>query len=467
MARPLVVASIACGTSAFDDETSIMAHDWSQRFIAAACCKVNLAGQMRAFACCLAVIPALLLFSTASMALAQVNGPPLPRNPQGRNSALPVDPRFQRSSTGETSPRSTAIPSAGSNDPFSGEYQTLPTMELNLSEAGQREISPVSYRQIPGNSKSGIPAPPGSYDETAAGDSGSILNPLSSPAPASSMNAGPWAPASANAYLPEAAQPVWDADEPWSWHIVPEGLMYKSYIAGEKEPRMSTSWLFPTNGGQSYWDSVLGGRFGLLRYGTARGIDPEGWQWDVEGGAFLRMLPETERDVMATDYRIGTPITYREGPFQWKFGYYHISSHLGDEFILKNPTFVRRNYSRDCLVTGVGYFPVPELRTYFEVGYGFYLTDGAGPWEVQFGAEYNPPGPTGFRGAPFAACNVHLMEENDWGGSINILIGWQWRGDTSDHTFRAGFQFYNGADNQLSFLGNTTQLTGLGIRYDY
>jgi hypothetical protein len=371
---------------------------------------------------------------------------------------------------GKASPYLSGAPQSAASGPeygaYSGEYQTLPTMQIDLEGTGRGAVSPVSYRQnglapdgaVPGEiGDSNFPTPDGdAYLRTPSRD---VLE--------DAMGAGPLGASAGNPYAVEPQQPVWDQEEAWSWHLVPEGLLYKSYIAGEKEPRMSTAFLYPSNGGETLWDSVLGGRVGLIRYGTARGIEPEGWQWDVEGGAFLRMLPQTERDVMSTDYRIGTPLTYREGPFQWKIGYYHISSHLGDKFLLKNPGYDRLNYSRDCVVTGFGYFPVPSVRTYFEFGYGFYLTDGAEPWEMQFGAEYSPTGPTGIRGTPFAACNVHLMEENDWGGSVNILVGWQWRGDTSDHTFRAGFQFYNGADNQLSFFGNTTQLTGFGIRYDY
>jgi len=41
---------------------------------------------------------------------------------------------------------------------------------------------------------------------------------------------------------------------------------------------------------------------------------------------------------MATDFRFGVPLTYGEGPWRTKFGFYHLSSHVGDEYLLKNPT---------------------------------------------------------------------------------------------------------------------------------
>ncbi|HET6424808.1 MAG TPA: DUF1207 domain-containing protein [Planctomycetaceae bacterium] len=255
--------------------------------------------------------------------------------------------------------------------------------------------------------------------------------------------------------------------EEWSWSVMPGGLMYKSYVAGEREPRLSTAFLQEVHG-QMLWDSALGGRAGLVRFGNQSTINPEGFQLDVEGAAFVRLLPEDERDVNAVDFRAGVPLTYREGPFQAKLGYYHISSHLGDEFLIKNPGFNRINYVRDAVVAGVGYFPHPWIRTYFEVGYAVIFTSGgAKPWEVQTGFEVDSRRPTGLRGEPYFAMNIHLREEVSWGGSLNVLAGWQWRGFKTDHVFRFGLQFYNGKNAQYSLLQDNQQLIGLGVRYDY
>jgi hypothetical protein len=256
-------------------------------------------------------------------------------------------------------------------------------------------------------------------------------------------------------------------DEPWSWLLLPDGLMYTSYAAGEREPRMSTAFLSEP-GAEVLWDTALGGRIGIARYGNTSSIHPEGWQIDVEGAAFVRLMPQEDRDVQAVDFRAGVPLTYRCGPYQWKLGYYHISSHVGDEYLLKNPDFERLNYSRDALVMGVGYFPVEALRVYFEVGWAaIYTSGGAEPWEVQTGFEYDTRRPTGLRGEPYFALNVHLREEVDWGGNLNVLAGWQWRGRASSHVFRAGLQYFNGKNAQFSFLQDNQQLIGLGIRYDF
>lgn len=267
---------------------------------------------------------------------------------------------------------------------------------------------------------------------------------------------------------PAPALPTYEqVSDPWTISLLPSGLLYTSYAAAERDPRLSTTWLWDQDG-NSFWDSALGGRGGLIRYGNTSISNPEGFQLDVEGAAFVRLLPQQERDVGAVDFRAGMPLTYRQGQWQAKFGYYHISSHLGDEFLLKNPGFNRLNYVRDSFVAGVGYFPVPEVRVYFEVGWAVIFTaGGAKPWEIQTGFEYDDHQPTGLRGAPYFALNIHLREEVDWGGSLNMLAGWQWRGDASDHVFRMGLQFYNGKNAQYSFLQDNQQLIGFGVRYDF
>lgn len=255
-------------------------------------------------------------------------------------------------------------------------------------------------------------------------------------------------------------------DEAWNWELLPEGLMYKSYIAGEKENRISNSFLHES-GGHTFWDTTLGWRVGLIRFGTPRAIQPVGFQLDVEGGTFLRALLGDGNHLQSMDFRVGIPLTWREGPFQVKVSAYHIESHVGDDFLLNNPGFVPNGYSRTAFVTGLGYFVLDSLRLYSEVGWSVSGSGGDRPWEWQSGLEWSSPDATGLRGAPYFAANVHLREATHGSGSLNVMAGWQWRRSQSDHLFRAGLQYFNGKNNQYSFLQDTQQLVGVGVRYDY
>jgi hypothetical protein len=251
----------------------------------------------------------------------------------------------------------------------------------------------------------------------------------------------------------------------WDWQLLPDGLIYRSYLAGFKEPRMHSLWAHDDDLGW-VWDIALGGRVGLLRYGNHDNALPDGWQIDLEGAAFPRLDPEDERDLVAVDFRAGVPITFGNGPHRTKLAYYHLSSHLGDEFLLKNPTVTRYNYSRDAMVLGQSYYFTPDWRVYGEAGWAFY-SDVSGEWEFQFGVDYSPLVDAGLRGSPFAALNAHLREEVDFGGNLVAQLGWQWRQAASGHLFRLGLEYFNGKSDQFEFFDQHENKVGLALWYDY
>lgn len=255
------------------------------------------------------------------------------------------------------------------------------------------------------------------------------------------------------------------ADDFWTWQVAPDGILYKSYLAGVREPRMATQWFYERNQGW-LWDSTLGGRVGLIRYGTADAAWPEGWQLDFEGAAFPRLDLENDLEMISADFRFGFPLTFRQGPWEWKFGHYHLSSHLGDEYMQRYPNAPRLNFVRETLVLGLALRPHPDVRLYTEVGYAVWVDGGSEPWEFQFGVDYSPIEPTGFGGAPFLALNAHLREEVDFGGNFIAQAGWQWRGATGN-LFRFGAHYFNGMSSQYQFFSTFEEHVGLGLWYDF
>jgi hypothetical protein len=254
-------------------------------------------------------------------------------------------------------------------------------------------------------------------------------------------------------------------EEAWTWQILPEGLLYKSYLASGREPRFGSQWVHVNESGW-LWDVALGARAGVLRYGNTDPVWPEGWQVDIEGAAFPRLNLDHERDLDSVDFRFGVPLTVRRGPWEGKFGYYHISSHMGDEYLVRNDTLNRLNYVRENMVLGVGYYLNPNIRLYAEAEYAFYTDGGAKPWGFQFGAEYSPIDPALNSGAPFFAVNGLLRQEVDFSGNVTLQTGWQWRGKTG-RLFRVGLQYMNGLSNQEQFYNHFEEQLGVGMWYDF
>jgi Protein of unknown function (DUF1207) len=253
----------------------------------------------------------------------------------------------------------------------------------------------------------------------------------------------------------------------WDWQVLPQGLIYRSYWAGVKEPRLGIQ-LMHVEGGNSFWDPTVGARVGLIRFGTTEGLHPQGWEWDVEGAAEPRLTLDRDRDLETVDFRAGTLITYGVNNWQFKFGYYHLSSHLGDELAIKNPVDLanRINYVRDSLILGASYYVNPAWRLYGETAYAVNADGGAEPWEFQFGTELSAPGPTGNNGTPFLALNGHLREENDFSGDFTAQTGWLWR-SASGQTMRIGVHYLNGKSTQYQTFTKNEQQIGLGLWYDF
>lgn len=266
--------------------------------------------------------------------------------------------------------------------------------------------------------------------------------------------------------LAQASGPIYAEQEVWTAHWMPDGLIYRSYLAGVKEPRFASVWSNEKDFG-SQWDVAIGGRLGILRWGTSGCERPNGWQLDLEGAVFPRLDPDGDSTpLIAADFRAGVPLTYGHGPLHLKLEYYHISSHLGDEFMLDFPDVQRINYSRDTLAFGMGYYWTDALRLYGEAGFAPSAVGGAEPWDIQFGADYSPTYTPG-HGSPFAALNVHLREDVDFGGNFVAQIGWQWRRRPNGGVFRLGLQYFTGKNEQYEFFSDTESRLGAGLWVDF
>jgi hypothetical protein len=213
-------------------------------------------------------------------------------------------------------------------------------------------------------------------------------------------------------------------------------------------------------------DVDIGGRVSVLRKGTV-GPNAEGVELQVYGSALARLSMERQSDVEATDYVFGVPIVWRRGPTAVRFGYDHVSSHIGDEYLIRNPHFERINYVRDAMAFAVMHNITEAVDVYGEANYGFHVSGGAERWHFQFGAEYQPCAPPGFRGAPVVAVNTLLRQEFDYEGSFGAVAGWQWRGLTSNDVLRVGLTTYVGRSRQFSFFDRYEKLFGIGIWYDF
>jgi len=152
---------------------------------------------------------------------------------------------------------------------------------------------------------------------------------------------------------------------------LPRGDVFCPLLADPKGQRSFVSYLHETSdqGDMNVGSVGISDAFGLLRVGGPKPGD--GFQVSLAGSVFAQFdLGSSSYDLVNADYVIGLPINFRRRAFSMRFRLYHQSSHLGDEFLLRenNPTFVRENIS-------------------FEAAEMILSLDG-GPFRVYGGGEY-------------------------------------------------------------------------------
>jgi hypothetical protein len=99
----------------------------------------------------------------------------------------------------------------------------------------------------------------------------------------------------------------------------------------------------------------LGDDFPIYRW-----LDVFKWHGDLQFGieagiwAVFDMRPHPNMDkgssaLFNTDYYLGIPFSYAVNKWAWRLRIYHISSHLGDEYMVNHPDVVRLNPSFEAL----------------------------------------------------------------------------------------------------------------------
>jgi hypothetical protein len=136
----------------------------------------------------------------------------------------------------------------------------------------------------------------------------------------------------------------------------PQDQIFCALLADPKEARSFASLLRgtfrslddPSGEGTSIGSIGLGDSFGLVRWG---GPTPgEGMQVDVVGSIFAQFaLDAPSNDLINADYIVGVPVTFRRRGFSTRVRLYHQSSHLGDEFLLRDEDTQRQNLSFESL----------------------------------------------------------------------------------------------------------------------
>jgi hypothetical protein len=254
--------------------------------------------------------------------------------------------------------------------------------------------------------------------------------------------------------------------------FLPRGNLFQPLIADPKELRFYLSYRPYQEAHQylSYKTEILAGSLGDM-FGLYRSINNSGgysWQANISGGMYAEFdLKTSSYYLMDTDYFIGFPFTFRNGPASYRLYLYHQSSHVGDEYLLHS-NITRIEFSYEALS-----FIASYEWTRWRIYYGgevmvHYEPSNYKPVTIQSGLEYHGTEKFLWNGRIVGGLDLKCTQENNWPLNTSFKGGLQFdESDSHGRSIRFLLEGYNGFSPHGQFYNNRMNYVGLGITFEY
>ncbi len=209
------------------------------------------------------------------------------------------------------------------------------------------------------------------------------------------------------------------------------------------------------------------------------------WGWgdlqiSVESGiwAVFNLYPEPNigdgTELVNTDYYFGIPLTATFNEWAFRLRLYHISSHLGDEFLVNHPGFIRKNPSFEATDFFASYQLLQSLRLYLGVGAIFDSdpTFRLKPFYLDYGAEFRFLG-VKFRkqrlfGAFFLAAHFRTYQYLKYDFDGTFVGGYEWsKLQGIGRKFRLFVEYHNGFSLEGQFMKMRTNYISYLLSYGF
>jgi hypothetical protein len=252
--------------------------------------------------------------------------------------------------------------------------------------------------------------------------------------------------------------------------LLPETALFEPLLADPRWPTFSAAY-------QRYRDDPELEDVGAVSFG---GLLPlvqgplfgEG-RWDVglQAGVFsIFDLDADSLDLVNSDFSVGVPVTARFGPFSLLVRGYHQSSHLGDEYLLRNR--VQRINLQFEAVDGIASLDLGGWGRLY--GGGGYLVhrepEDLEPRYVQAGVELASPWAFfGDRVRPVAALDTQRREEADWRTDYSVRAGFQLESPERFGRRRLLLlaEYYDGRSPNGQFFEREIEFFGVGAHFQF
>lgn len=222
-----------------------------------------------------------------------------------------------------------------------------------------------------------------------------------------------------------------------AWHngmwLPQSTILYPAEVANPRQVSYS--------GGIRLRDSVtghastpvtFGDQFPLYRWSNIDVFSVKGdLQVEIEGAVFA-VFDQTEYSspLINADYYVAVPLTYAYDKWAHRLRLYHISSHLGDEYMCRKYHAKRLNKSFEALDYSAAYNITKNIRVYGTAGsiahsdsemhlkplyvqYGMEVRVGRHEWKQLYGT-------------PYLAMHFENWQDSEWKMDATFAVGYEW-----------------------------------------
>jgi hypothetical protein len=250
--------------------------------------------------------------------------------------------------------------------------------------------------------------------------------------------------------------------------LFPGSSLFAPLLADPRWPRFSASYHYYIDDDELTHVAApnFGELFPLVRYAPEYG---GAWEMGIQAGVFAIFdLASDSFDLINADYRVAVPFTYARSFYALMARVFHQSSHLGDEFLLRDEVG-RVNLSYEGF----------DVLLSMDLPYGFRVYGGGGylfrtdpnsleRGSVQTGLEFAGRELGWPIGVPVAAVDVQLNEEGNWRPNISPRAGLQF-GEPLGFGRNLQFllEYFDGKSPNGQFYDRTVRYIGFGAHLNF
>lgn len=240
---------------------------------------------------------------------------------------------------------------------------------------------------------------------------------------------------------------------------LPLSVLYPAELANPRQITFACGIrLQDSVAGQVSSPVVFGMQFPVYRWTNVPLLTKTGdLQLEIEGAVF-GIFNQTRRDntLINTEYNIGIPLTFAYDSWAHRIRIYHVSSHLGDEYLKTHNEVKRFNKSYEAFDYSLSYLVSEAVRVY--IGPGVIIHSDSEmllkPLYLEYGMDVHFAKRLwkDLYGRPFISVHFENAQDTKWDIDTTLAVGYEFgRIENIGRKARLTLEYHNGFSDEGQF----------------